>query len=87
MRKLPYLVCHNREAIKDQYGVIDRIAQELQGAVMAIRMMPVGQVFQRFPRLVRDLARKLGKQDPSGRRRVGLHRLRNRQSHRSHQNP
>jgi two-component system chemotaxis sensor kinase CheA len=48
--------------IKDQYGVIDRIAQELQGSVMAIRMMPVGQVFQRFPRLVRDLARKLGKQ-------------------------
>lgn len=48
--------------IKDQYGVIDRIAQELQGAVMSVRMMPVGQVFQRFPRLVRDLARKLGKQ-------------------------
>ncbi len=37
--------------IKDQYGVIDRIAQELQGAVMSVRMMPVGQVFQRFPRL------------------------------------
>jgi len=48
--------------IKDQYGVIDRIAQELQGAIMAVRMMPVSQVFQRFPRLVRDLARKLGKQ-------------------------
>jgi len=48
--------------IKDQYSVIDRIAQELQGAVMSVRMMPVGQVFQRFPRLVRDLARKLGKQ-------------------------
>jgi len=48
--------------INDQYGVIDRIVQELQGAVMAVRMMPVGQVFQRFPRLVRDLARKLGKQ-------------------------
>jgi two-component system chemotaxis sensor kinase CheA len=48
--------------IKDEYGVIDRIAQELQGAVMAVRMMPVGQVFQRFPRLIRDLARKLGKQ-------------------------
>jgi two-component system chemotaxis sensor kinase CheA len=48
--------------IKDQYGVIDRIAQELQGSVMAIRMMPIGQVFQRFPRLVRDLSRKLGKQ-------------------------
>jgi two-component system chemotaxis sensor kinase CheA len=48
--------------IKDQYGVIDRIAQELQGAILAVRMMPVSQVFQRFPRLVRDLARKLGKQ-------------------------
>lgn len=48
--------------IKDEYGAIDRIAQELQGAVMAVRMMAVGQVFQRFPRLVRDLARKLGKQ-------------------------
>jgi two-component system chemotaxis sensor kinase CheA len=48
--------------IKDQYGVIDRITQEMRGAVMAIRMMPVGQVFQRFPRLVRDLSRKLGKQ-------------------------
>jgi two-component system chemotaxis sensor kinase CheA len=48
--------------IKDQFGVIDRIAQELQGAIMAVRMMPVSQVFQRFPRLVRDLARKLGKQ-------------------------
>jgi two-component system chemotaxis sensor kinase CheA len=48
--------------IKDQYGVIDRIAQELQGAIMAVRMMPVGQVFDRFPRLVRDLSRKLNKQ-------------------------
>ncbi|MGD0105517.1 MAG: chemotaxis protein CheA [Rhodopila sp.] len=48
--------------IKDQYGDIDRIAQELQSAVMSVRMMPVGQVFQRFPRLVRDLSRKLGKE-------------------------
>jgi two-component system chemotaxis sensor kinase CheA len=48
--------------IKDQYSVIDRIAQELQSAIMSVRMMPVGQVFQRFPRLVRDLSRKLGKQ-------------------------
>ncbi len=48
--------------ITDEYGVVDRIVQESQDAVMAVRMMPVGQVFQRFPRLVRDLARKLGKQ-------------------------
>ena len=48
--------------IREQYGVIDRITQELQSAVMSVRMMPVGQVFQRFPRLVRDLSRKLGKE-------------------------
>ncbi|MCJ2066190.1 chemotaxis protein CheA [Methylobacterium sp. J-088] len=48
--------------IKEQYAVIDRIAQSLQVGVMAIRMMPVSQVFQRFPRLVRDTMRKLGKE-------------------------
>jgi two-component system, chemotaxis family, sensor kinase CheA len=48
--------------IKEQYAVIDRIAQSLQVGVMAIRMMPVSQVFQRFPRLVRDITRKLGKE-------------------------
>lgn len=47
--------------IKDQYGVIDRIAQEMQGAIMQVRMLPVSQMFQRFPRLVRDLSRKLNK--------------------------
>ncbi|MFE1600478.1 chemotaxis protein CheA [Methylobacterium sp. ID0610] len=48
--------------IKEQYAVIDRLAQSLQVGVMAIRMMPVSQVFQRFPRLVRDISRKLGKE-------------------------
>jgi two-component system chemotaxis sensor kinase CheA len=47
--------------IKEQFTVIDRITQGLQVGVMSVRMMPVGQVFQRFPRLVRDIARKLGK--------------------------
>jgi len=47
--------------IKEQFAVIDRITQGLQVGVMAVRMMPVGQVFQRFPRLVRDVSRKLGK--------------------------
>lgn len=47
--------------IKEQYGVINRIAQELQGSIMQVRMMPVGHVFQRFPRLVRDLSKKLDK--------------------------
>ncbi|MFL9826718.1 chemotaxis protein CheW [Rhodoplanes sp. SY1] len=47
--------------IKDQYAVIDRLTQEMQGAIMQVRMLPVSEVFDRFPRLVRDLARKLSK--------------------------
>ncbi len=47
--------------IKNQHAVINRIAEELQGAVMQVRMVPVSHTFQRFPRLVRDLSRKLGK--------------------------
>jgi two-component system chemotaxis sensor kinase CheA len=40
----------------------ERNARDLQEAVMSIRMMPMDYVFSRFPRLVRDLASKLGKQ-------------------------
>ncbi|WP_444462289.1 chemotaxis protein CheA [Rhodobacter capsulatus] len=47
--------------IKTHFAVLDRIAQELQAAVMGIRMLPVAVVFRRFPRLVRDISRKLGK--------------------------
>jgi two-component system, chemotaxis family, sensor kinase CheA len=47
--------------IKDVYSVIDRLAQEMQDAIMAVRMLPVSEVFDRFPRLVRDVARRLGK--------------------------
>jgi len=48
--------------IKTQYAVINRIAEEMQDAIMQVRMMPVSFVFQRFPRLVRDIAHKLGKE-------------------------
>jgi two-component system chemotaxis sensor kinase CheA len=48
--------------IKSEYAVINRIADEMQGAIMQVRMMAVSFVFQRFPRLVRDISRKLGKE-------------------------
>ena len=48
--------------IKAQYAVINRIAEELQDAIMQVRMMPVSFVFQRFPRMVREISRKLGKE-------------------------
>lgn len=41
---------------------LQRNARDLQESVMSIRMMPMEYVFSRFPRLVRDLAGKLGKQ-------------------------
>lgn len=41
---------------------LQRNARDLQEAAMSIRMMPMDYVFSRFPRLVRDLAGKLGKQ-------------------------
>ncbi len=39
-----------------------RLVGDLQGEIMASRMVPVGQVFDRFPRLVRDAARQLHKE-------------------------
>jgi two-component system chemotaxis sensor kinase CheA len=47
--------------IKTQYAVINRIAEDMQHAIMQVRMLPVGTIFQRFSRLVRDISRKLGK--------------------------
>jgi two-component system chemotaxis sensor kinase CheA len=68
---LPYLaqraeeVFQQRELareIKAQYTVINRIAEDMQHAIMQVRMLPVGAVFQRFGRLVRDISKKLGKE-------------------------
>jgi two-component system chemotaxis sensor kinase CheA len=48
--------------IKGKHSVLNRIADEMQDAIMQVRMMAVSTVFQRFPRLVRDTSRKLGKE-------------------------
>jgi len=48
--------------LKEAGSNITRIADELQTSVMSIRMLPVKTVFQKFPRLVRDLARSLEKE-------------------------
>ncbi len=41
---------------------LDSVTNDLQDAALRMRMQPVGTLFDRFPRLVRDLARQLGKQ-------------------------
>ena len=48
----------NAEAVGQR---IDLITSELQEAIMLTRMQPIGNVFNKFPRVVRDLAKKLNK--------------------------
>jgi len=41
---------------------IDLVTSELQEAIMLTRMQPVGNIFNKFPRVIRDMSRDLGKQ-------------------------
>lgn len=50
------------ERLLERLQQLERNTRELQETVMSIRMLPVSAVFNRFPRLVRDLAGKLDKQ-------------------------
>lgn len=49
------------ERLLSSVSQLTRNTRDLQEAVMSIRMMPMDFVFSRFPRMVRDLAGKLGK--------------------------
>ena len=49
------------ERLMNSVSQLTRNTRDLQEAVMSIRMMPMEYVFSRFPRMVRDLAGKLGK--------------------------
>ncbi|WP_456434306.1 chemotaxis protein CheA, partial [Thermosulfuriphilus sp.] len=49
------------QKIKEFGEGVSRIVDELQATIMSVRMVPVGQIFSRFPRMVRDLSRKLSK--------------------------
>lgn len=42
-------------------GQLDLLVSDLQNAVMKTRMQPIGRLFQKYPRIARDLARNLGK--------------------------
>ncbi|MDR3392748.1 MAG: chemotaxis protein CheA [Sulfuriferula sp.] len=49
------------EKLAETLGRASRYSAELQRATLATRMQPVGRLFQKFPRLVRELAKDLGK--------------------------
>ncbi len=51
----------NIEQLAETNGLIALISSELQMAVMQTRMMPVGTLFKKVPRMVRDLSREMNK--------------------------
>ncbi|AFV11329.1 chemotaxis sensor histidine kinase CheA [Thermacetogenium phaeum DSM 12270] len=52
---------HHLTDLLDAIEQMGRLIADLQTIVMKVRMVPVGQVFNRFPRMVRDLSRELNK--------------------------
>lgn len=68
------LLCLRRDLHAGDHGIdtmrvldetvneLDHLVGDLQSAAMRTRMQPIGRLFQKYPRLARDLARKLGKE-------------------------
>jgi two-component system chemotaxis sensor kinase CheA len=50
------------EQLRSGLAQLERNVRELQESVMRVRMLPISFVFSRFPRMVRDLSQRLGKQ-------------------------
>ncbi len=48
--------------LSDPLSQLNHITDELQDEIMKVRLMPVKQIFERFPRMIRDLAKNLNKQ-------------------------
>jgi two-component system, chemotaxis family, sensor kinase CheA len=49
------------QILKQHHTLLDRLTGELQRSVLAIRVLPLGYLFRRFPRAARDMAHALGK--------------------------
>lgn len=59
---LEYKLSGVAKEVRDAGGTISRIADELQNTVMAIRMLPIRNLFQKFPRMIRDMSHTLKKE-------------------------
>lgn len=55
-------ITHRLTDLVETIEQMDRVTTDLQAVVMKVRMVPVGQVFNRFPRMVRDLSKELDKE-------------------------
>lgn len=49
------------QSFTEQIEYLERVTTNLHESVMKVRMMPIESVFSRFPRMIRDLNKKLGK--------------------------
>ncbi len=50
------------QALDQAVSQLDLLVSDLQNSVMKTRMQPIGRLFQKYPRIARDLARQLGKE-------------------------
>ena len=50
-----------KRAIMEKYTFINRLSEQLQDLIMSMRMLPISYVFDRYPKLVRDISKNLGK--------------------------
>lgn len=50
-----------KRAIMEKYTFINRLAEQLQDLIMSMRMLPISYVFDRYPKLVRDISKNLNK--------------------------
>ncbi len=50
-----------KRAIMGKYTFINRLSEQLQDLIMSMRMLPISYVFDRYPKLVRDISKKLNK--------------------------
>ena len=53
---------YNLQELSETLSHVDRVTSDLQAVVTKARMVPIETVFSRFPRMVRDLAKDLGKE-------------------------
>ena len=59
---LQALASQERQSLEAVATELDQVTSKLQESIMQTRMQPIGNVFGKFPRIVRDLSSKLGKE-------------------------
>jgi two-component system chemotaxis sensor kinase CheA len=62
IRLMQLATVHKLDVLEETLASLNRLTNELQEEIMASRMVPIEQIFNRFPRMVRDLAKKEGKE-------------------------